>query len=201
MELSFENKTAAAFRETAHLTKTVQETGETVVPDTNDDIGKIISVRTDIFLKSKENTARGVCVEGEAESAVLYITESADAISYVKLNKKFSLDFEVPDMTDEALSHIRLSLADTQARILNPRKIALTFSVAGELSVYERENMLSRTLLPEECEKKGIHVKGRAANLPWSLRRRRGLLPSASSSASRAEKPRRKNSSAKKRSL
>ena len=159
MELSFENKTAAAFRERAHLLKTVQETGETVVPDTNDDIGKIVSVQTNLLLKSKENTAHGVCVEGEAEAAVLYITESADAVSFVKLSRKFSLDFEVPEMTEEEHTNILLSLSDVQARIVNPRKISLTFSVTGELTVYAQEAVLSQTLLPEKLSEKGIHVK------------------------------------------
>ena len=159
MELIFENKTAAAFRETAHLLKTVQETGETVVPDTNDDIGKIVSVQTNLLLKSKENTAHGVCVEGEAASTVLYITESADAVSFVKLSRKFSLDFEVPEMTEEARSNILLSLTEAQARIVNPRKISLTFSVTGALTVYAQEAVLSQTLLPEKLSEKGVHVK------------------------------------------
>ena len=159
MQLTFENKTAAAFRETAHLLKTVQETAETVVPDTNDDIGKIVSVRTNLLLKSKENTAQGVCVEGEAEAAVLYITESADAVSFVKLSRKFSLDFEVPEMTEEEQSHILLSLTEAQARIINPRKLSVTFSVTGALTVYAREPMLSQTLLPEKLSEKSIHVK------------------------------------------
>ncbi len=159
MELAFENKTAPAFREAAHCVKTVQETGETVVPDTNDDIGKIVSVRTEILLKSKENTASGVRVEGEAEAAILYITERADAVSFVKLGKKFTLDFDVPDMTEEDRTNISLRLSDAQARIVNPRKLALTFSVTGELSVYTRDELLCRTLLPEDIAEKGIHVK------------------------------------------
>jgi len=159
MELSFENKTVNAFHEAAHSVKTVQETAETVVPDINDDVGKIVSVRTNILLKSKENTARGVCVEGEAEAAVLYITESAEAVSFVKLSKKFTIDFDVPDMPEEAQSRIMLSLADTQARVINPRKLSVTFSVTGEVSVYTRENVISCTLLPENIAEKGIHVK------------------------------------------
>ena len=159
MELAFENKTAAVFREAAHCVKTVQETAEAVVPDTNDDIGKVVSIRTEILLKSKENTASGVCVEGEAEAAVLYITERADAVSFVKLSRKFTLDFDVPDMTEEDRTNIILTLTDAQARIVNPRKIAVTFSVTGELSVYTRENMLTGTFLPEDIPEKGIHVK------------------------------------------
>ena len=165
MELSFENKTLSALCEAAHLMKTVQETGETVVPDTNDDIGRIVSVRTNILLKSKENTAHGVNVGGEAEATVLYITESADAVSFVKLSKSFSIEFDVPDISDDAQTQIMLSLADTQARVINPRKISLTFSITGELSVYTRESMISRTLLPENLSEKGIHVKNESSEL------------------------------------
>lgn len=159
MELSFENKTAAGYRETAHIVKCIQETGEAVVPDTNDDIGKIVSVKTNVLLKSKDVTTRGVSVSGEAEATVLYITESADAVSYVRLSKKFTADYDVPGISDDARTRIRLNLTDAQARIINPRKISLTFSVSGELDVYTHESVISETVLPENLAEKGIHVK------------------------------------------
>lgn len=163
MELSFENRTVTGYRETAHIVKSIQETGETVVPDTNDDIGKIVSVKTNVLLKSKEITSRGVSISGEAEAAVLYITESADTVSYVRLTKRFTADYDVPDISDEAQTQIKLSLADAQARIINPRKIALTFSVTGELDVYTCESVIAETVLPENLAEKGIHVKNESA--------------------------------------
>ena len=42
MEIKIENKTIRSFREISRQIKKIQETAETVVPDTNDDIGKIV---------------------------------------------------------------------------------------------------------------------------------------------------------------
>ena len=75
MEIKIENKTIRSFREISRQIKKIQETAETVVPDTNDDIGKIVSTNTELFLKSKELSGRGVLIGGEAEISILYITE------------------------------------------------------------------------------------------------------------------------------
>ena len=54
MEISFENKTINIYREVHHQTKRVQESAESVVPDTDDDIGKLASVQTAVMLKSTD---------------------------------------------------------------------------------------------------------------------------------------------------
>ena len=76
MEISFENRVMSMYREIARQTRRIQETAESVVPDTNDDIGRIASVQTAVLLKSKDVTSRGVMVTGELTAAMIYITES-----------------------------------------------------------------------------------------------------------------------------
>ena len=74
MEISFENKTVNTYREIYHQTKRTQESAESVVPDTDDDIGRIASVQPAVMLKSKDVTARGVIISGEAT-----VTENGEA--------------------------------------------------------------------------------------------------------------------------
>ena len=52
MEISFENKVVGTYREISHQLKRIQESMESVVPDTNDDIGRIASFQTSVLLKS-----------------------------------------------------------------------------------------------------------------------------------------------------
>ena len=72
MEIGFENKTINIYREVHHQTKRIQESAESVVPDTDDDIGKVSSVHTSVMLKSKDVTSRGVTVSGEATASLVY---------------------------------------------------------------------------------------------------------------------------------
>ena len=89
MEITFENNTTNIRREIYHQTKRTQESTESVVPDTDDDIGRILSVESFVMLKSKDVTTRGVSISGEASAAVLYITENRESVSFVKLNRSF----------------------------------------------------------------------------------------------------------------
>lgn len=148
MEISFENKTISAYREIYHQSKRVQESAESVVPDTDDDIGRIASVQTGIMLKSKDVTARGVVVSGEASASILYITEEGQKVSFVRLSRGFSLEYELADIEPETVAQISLSIVNCECRVLNPRKISVTFEISGELSCYRQENLIIDTKLP-----------------------------------------------------
>ena len=136
MEISFENRVISTYREISHQTKRIQETAESVVPDTNDDIGKIASVQTAVFMKSKDVTGRGVLVTGELTASLIYITEGEKSVSYVRVSKSFSLEYDIADADANALAQVSLSIQNSEARILNPRKVSVTFELVGEMSCY-----------------------------------------------------------------
>ncbi len=148
METKIENKTIKAFREISRQTKKIQETVETVVPDTNDDIGKIVSINTELFLKSKDISGGRVIVGGEAEISVLYITESEKSVSFVRTSKSFTLEYEVNEVDDNAVAQIALSLTNSETRVLNPRKLSVTVEISGEMNCYMQENAITESVLP-----------------------------------------------------
>ena len=158
MEISFENKAVGAYREVFHQIKRIQESAESVVPDTNDDIGKVASVQTSVLLKSKEITSRGVSVTGEICASLLYITEGENAVSFVRLTKSFEMDYDMGETDGDMTAQIALSVTNSEARIINPRKVSVTVELAGELSCYRQEAVTVETMLPETgCE--GLHAK------------------------------------------
>lgn len=158
MELSFSHKTASVYREKAHPIQRAQETFESVVPDTDEDIGRILSTRASVLLKSKEATERGVLVGGEIQAVLLYITENENGVACVKLHKPFEMAFELGRRPEENLCQIRLSVCSTEARILNPRKVSATVELLGELSCYSQEEIHLETLLNEQTEPL-LHVR------------------------------------------
>ena len=158
MEISFTHKTVPVYREIARPVKRSQESLESVVPDTSADIGRVISARSAVLLKSKDLTSRGVCVSGELETVLLYITEEESAVSFVPLKKEFSMDFELGEMQADVLTQLRLTLGSTEARVLNPRKVAVTVELIGELACFRQEELRVETLLPEEAAEL-LHVR------------------------------------------
>ena len=101
MEICFENKTKDTYEEIAYVSRRIQENAECVVPDINDDIGRIVSTQTEIMLKAKEQTARGLCVSGEVNASVLYITEAENKVSFVNTTKGFEIYFDSDETGDD----------------------------------------------------------------------------------------------------
>lgn len=164
MEIAFDNRHIGAYREISHQLKRITETAESVVPDTNDDIGKIASVQTAVLLKSKDVTGRGVLVTGELTAALIYITESEKSVSFVRLTKPFTLEYDLPDADADALAQINLTIQNSESRVINPRKVAVTFEVLGEMSLYRQETVIAETYLPENAPE-GLHIKEETAEL------------------------------------
>ena len=158
MEIGFENKTINIYREVHHQTKRIQESAESVVPDTDDDIGKVSSVHTSVMLKSKDVTSRGVTVSGEATASLLYITEDQSKVSFVRLSKGFSLEYEIGDIQADTVAQVSLNIINCESRVINPRKVSVTFELAGELSCYRQESLVIETSLPEDCGE-GLHAR------------------------------------------
>ena len=158
MEIGFEKSFESRFRESARIVKRIQESAESVVPDTDADIGKIAAVQSAVLLKSKDLSGRGVLITGEARACVLCIDESREHVSCVRLAKPFSAEFEIAELTGEEQTQISLAVAATDARLLNPRKVSVTFELAAELSCYVPESVAVETALPgESC--RGLHVR------------------------------------------
>lgn len=149
MEIKIENKTIRSFREISRQIKKIQETAETVVPDTNDDIGKIVSTNTELFLKSKEVTGRGVLIGGEAEISVLYITEGESAVSFLRTTKAFTMEYDVDGADNDTVAQIALTVTNAETRVLNPRKVSVTVEISGEMSCFKQENAIVQSMLPE----------------------------------------------------
>lgn len=140
MELCFEKKSTNIFAGRLHMVKSSAETVEAVVPDTNDDIARVASLQTMLLLKGKDISARGITVTGEARAWLLYITEGG-AVQSVQLAREFSIEYESDAVLDEKLTHVALSVNAAETRVLNPRKVAVTFEICGELWAYSREEL------------------------------------------------------------
>ena len=157
MDISFESREIPIYREYDHQARRTQESVECVVPDTDADIGKIAAVQSEVFLKSKDLSARGVLISGELAANVLYIRDDGEGISFLTIRKAFSMEFELEEPESDTLSQVSLFVQGTDVRVLNPRKISLAFEVEGVLSSYRREKLRVESSLPEGTA--GLHAR------------------------------------------
>lgn len=163
MDINIENKVLNCYNQCQKQEKRTVETVETVVPDTCGDISRVSSTVTDVFLKSKENENGKMVIRGEAQATVIYINETEDSFDFVKLNKLFSIEYECDEAVNEALTHCKLSIANYETKILNPRKVSISFEILCELVIFKEGSVcvqdsilnteeLTIYTLPAECE-------------------------------------------------
>ena len=157
MDISFESREIPIYSEYFHQARRIQETAECVVPDTDADIEKIAAVQSEIFLKSKDLSARGVLVSGEVNATVFYIRDGREGLSFLTIRKPFSLEYELEAPESETLAQVVLLMQGTDVRMVNPRKIAVGFEIEGDLSCYRCEKLRVGSVLPENAS--GLHVR------------------------------------------
>lgn len=150
MELPFEEKSCDVWRECLYKTERIRVDLEGVVPDVNEDVGRIACVRSNVLLKSKEITESGVRVGGELEILFLCITENADAVQTVTLRKEFESEIAA-DGGKPGEAQVSLRVLRTEVRVLNPRKLSVTAELGCTVSGWHREQQIL-SLLPKEGE-------------------------------------------------
>lgn len=129
---------------------------ETVIPDTADDVQEIVWTRGGLLLKGKEPGLHAASVAGEAWASVLYLTENGKLES-IRLRKEFEIVFEAETADPDALPHLIWYLSALQGKLLNPRKLSVSFEVQATLRSFQRGSALTETALPEG-EWKGLHI-------------------------------------------
>ena len=150
MEIALKNKSVSVYKELSHQIKRHQDSIDSVVPDVNDDVGKIVTYDHSLFLKSKDVTSNGVLVNGEIQISILYITETEDNVSSIKLNKPFMFEFDIPDIKPTAIPQINMRLNNIESRIINPRKLSVSYELFAELSVFTTGDIDECSIIDEE---------------------------------------------------
>ncbi|MBQ6403927.1 MAG: DUF3794 domain-containing protein [Oscillospiraceae bacterium] len=149
MEVKFETKSVSAYRECLHQIKRTQVSMESVVPDVSDDIGRIITVRPTVLLKSKDLTSDGISISGELSITLLYINELENAVGDLHMSQTFTLLYDAADTDQNDQAQIKLFVSNADAHILNSRKVSVTVEVCGELSVFRPDEIRTECGAPE----------------------------------------------------
>lgn len=141
MESALKEHQLRCYRRVYEGRKTVEVSGETVVPDTLPDIGVIGEITMHPLVRSKRAALGQAAMEGELEAEVSYLPEEEDGFCVLHLTLPWLGEFsgEAIAETDTLMGNVQVRMME--ARLLNPRKLLVRAQLDVELSAYEPGDM------------------------------------------------------------
>ena len=140
-----------------------EEEREAVVTDSMPDISAILSVSGTPLIRSKDLSAGQLRLAANLPIRVAYLPENGDAICTLELDLPVSVTLENAEISEACTALTGLVLVSLEARILNPRKIAVRAEFCFPVRVY-CASPLRFFGAPEEAGQ-GIHVLEREAEI------------------------------------
>lgn len=116
--------------------QTVAE-NELIIPDTKEDILRIVCCRNQCRIKEKNVTNDCVSMTGEICATVLYVPESGAGVRSTETVLPFELNFDAQGADSTCICITRIVCTGVDAKAVNPRKISLSASVTMEQSCYK----------------------------------------------------------------
>ena len=95
MDISLERGFLSSFKLIGSAKKVCDVSSDIVVPDTREDILRVIMTNADYSIRSKDVESGRVVVHGELKATVVYVPESGDGLSTLGTNIPFECEFEV----------------------------------------------------------------------------------------------------------
>ena len=143
-----------------------EETLETIVPDANPDILRLIDTQGKVFLKSKEATDGRVTLTGTARLTVLYRPEGGTGPCCLEVGIPFSVCAEDRRLTPGCPVTAVARVAGADTRTVNPRKILTRVEVAIDVRAFCPDTTVLCTGVLAEG---GTAEERRELHRPWCV--------------------------------
>ncbi len=137
MELVLETKSADFLREVFCGAIAQEETGETIVPDSFPDVGRILQAFGAVVLRGKDYRAGSLSISGGVHAGVLYVPEDQGAPRALHLYLPFTVRMENPALSENTRAAVDCRVRSVDARIVNSRKVLVRVSLCGTVVGYE----------------------------------------------------------------
>ena len=141
MKIELKSREGSVYKKLCSSVSEANSDAELIVPDSLEDILRILSCRHQCRIREKNVGQDAVSVNGEIDVTVMYIPETGDGVRVVGTTVPFEISFSAPgaDSTSSAVTKLLALTADAKA--VNPRKISITTSTVMELSCYKYSDM------------------------------------------------------------
>lgn len=138
MKLEFLTEQTACLRPVLRETKSAEETGEVILPDTCPDASQVIYASGLAFLRSKELTEGRLSISAGVSGMALVETQEAGRTEVTEAYIPLTLRLEDPRLKPGMLVQVQLCLRGLDGHLVNPRKIMLRASVTAEIRVWSQ---------------------------------------------------------------
>lgn len=157
MDIKLDKSSVNAYEKIDSRYVSAEFSGETVVPDVQDDIERIITCNARIKVKNKDIMSGKVLLSGEIFCDVLYAPDSQLKTASLNVNLPFELSANVSGADDSCLAVVNPRLISCSVKLLNPRKISVAVQLAASMECYCGKIHIWYKPPQEVCE--GAHFK------------------------------------------
>ncbi len=126
MDIALERKFLSTYKMIFSAERICDISSDIVVPDTKEDILRIIYTNAKYKIRSKDVEAAKLIIHGELEVNAAYVTDNGDKIDLLRTDIPFECEFENEDIDSSGTSVCDIKLVALESRILNPRKIMVS---------------------------------------------------------------------------
>lgn len=118
-----------------------EETLETIVPDVNPDVLRIICASSELCIKEQSVQTGKVRISGEVHSRIFYTAEGDPCIWQVEGSTPFSCTADIPQALPDDTLIVSGNAVGAQAVMLNPRKLSVKTQYCIRIQLYRCETL------------------------------------------------------------
>lgn len=138
MEINLKKNTLNGLSSIINSVIQVEETAETIVPDSYPDAETVTATPAAAFIRVKECRPGNVTVSGTVRAKVHYLSAEGESGRTVDVTIPFTASVTNPAISTESLMVATADIAAAESRVLNSRKILTKVNVNLRLIVYDQ---------------------------------------------------------------
>lgn len=142
MDLEFNKQELHHLNCVLNQVRSQEETGETVVPDSYPDIGRIVHSYAEPIIRNKECRENCVVISGGIKGGVIYVPENNTEPRDLQFYLPFTTKLESQQITEEAEITCTCKIDSVDGRVINSRKAMLRVNLSCNIVIYESSKEL-----------------------------------------------------------
>ena len=128
MKIELKSKQDSVYKKLCSSASETHSDSELIVPDTLEDILRILCCRWQCRIREKTVSQDAVLVSGEIDITVMYIPETGDGVRVVGTTAAFELSFDAPGADSTSLAVTKLDVLEEYDKI----PVCVAYEIDGE---------------------------------------------------------------------
>lgn len=137
LKLEFLTEELRYFRPVLKESKTIEETAETIIPDSCPDVTETVFAGGMAFLRGKELLDGRLTVSVGVSATAMALPEGREAPEVLEVYIPLSTQFESPEIATGRVCMASVELRRVDSHLVNPRKVMLRATVTVSIWVFE----------------------------------------------------------------